>query len=83
MTLNGERLNPNIPPYHSFSVCACPTVSADETDAQFVAYVPLPETKDIEKRILNKKKADLLSKYSSDSLLEQQASAKEFLNKRS
>lgn len=61
----------------------CLVAGADEADNQFVAYVPLPETKDIEKRILNKKKADLLSKYASDSLQEQQASAKELLNKRS
>jgi len=54
----------------------------EEGDNQFVAYVPLPEPKDIEKRILDKKKADLLSKYSSDTLQEQQASAKELLNKR-
>jgi pre-mRNA-splicing factor ISY1 len=58
------------------------TAGPEEGDNQFVAYVPLPEPKDIEKRILDKKKADLLSKYSSDTLQEQQASAKELLNKR-
>lgn len=54
----------------------------EEAGEDFVAYVPLPDTRDIEKRILDKKKADLLAKYSSSSLQEQQASAKEFLNKR-
>lgn len=49
---------------------------------QFIAYVPLPDTADIEARVLNKKKADLLAKYTSDTLAEQQKTAKELLNKR-
>lgn len=49
---------------------------------QFIAYVPLPDTADIEARVLNKKKADLLAKYTSDALAEQQQTAKELLNKR-
>uniref|UniRef100_A0A061S332 Pre-mRNA-splicing factor ISY1 n=1 Tax=Tetraselmis sp. GSL018 TaxID=582737 RepID=A0A061S332_9CHLO len=56
--------------------------AADERGGQFVAYVPLPDTKAIEQRILDKKKADLLSKYTSETLLEEQAEAKELLNKR-
>ena len=42
-------------------------VGADEraSEAAFVAYVPLPEEKEIEKRVLERKKADLLAKYTS------------------
>eukprot|EP00951_Prasinocladus_malaysianus_P031209 scaffold297804_cov32-Prasinocladus_malaysianus.AAC.1 len=60
-----------------------PAASAAEEDNSFVAYVPLPDQKDIEKRIVDKKKADLLSKYSSAALQQTQASAKELLNKQS
>mmetsp|Transcript_25353 Transcript_25353/g.70929 ORF Transcript_25353/g.70929 Transcript_25353/m.70929 type:complete len:276 (-) Transcript_25353:123-950(-) len=55
---------------------------AEPAGEEFVAYVPLPDNKDIEKAIVDKKKADLLSKYSSTALQEQQASAKELLNKK-
>lgn len=51
-------------------------------EAQFVAYVPLPDTKEIEQRVLNKKKAELLAKYTSEALLEQQSDAKAMLNKK-
>lgn len=53
-----------------------------EPEAQFVAYVPLPDSKEIEQRVLNKKKADLLAKYASEALLAQQQEAKALLNKR-
>ncbi len=49
---------------------------------QFIAYVPLPDTADIEAKVLNKKKADLLAKYTSDALAEKQQEAKDLLNKR-
>ena len=49
---------------------------------QFVAYVPLPDQKEIEQRVLDKKKATLLSKYTSEALLAEQNEAKGLLNKR-
>ena len=36
----------------------------------FVAFVPLPDEKEIEKKVLDKKKADLLAKYASKELQE-------------
>ncbi len=49
---------------------------------QFVAYVPLPEAEQIEQRVLEAKKAQLLSKYASEALQKEQQSAKELLNRR-
>ena len=49
---------------------------------QFVAYVPLPDLKEIESRILDKKKAELLAKYSSSALVREQQEAKALLNVR-
>ncbi len=57
-------------------------LTGDEDAPEFVAYVPLPEQKDIELRILEKKKRDLLAKYTSDSLQQEQEQAKAMLNKR-
>ncbi len=56
--------------------------TGDEDAPEFVAYVPLPDQKDIELRILEKKKRDLLAKYTSDSLQQEQEAAKAMLNKR-
>ena len=42
-----------------------PGAAAEAAEAAFVAYVPLPEEKEIEKRVLERKKADLLAKYTS------------------
>ena len=53
-----------------------------QSKPQFVAYVPLPDQKEIESRILDKKKAELLAKYSSNSLVREQQEAKAFLNVR-
>lgn len=50
--------------------------------ARFVAYVPLPDQKAIEQLVLEKKKADLLAKYTSDSLAKEQEEAKSLLNVR-
>jgi pre-mRNA-splicing factor ISY1 len=47
----------------------------------FKAYVPLPDNKDIEALVLAKKKKDLLAKYTSPALQEQEAEAKAMLNK--
>ena len=54
----------------------------DDQDGQhdFVAHVPLPDQKDIEGLVLEKKKRDLLAKYSSAELVAQEAEAKAMLN---
>lgn len=48
---------------------------------QFVAYVPLPDQKEIEMRVLDKKKAELMAKYTSESLLREQQQARALLNR--
>lgn len=53
-----------------------------EGEQQFVAYVPLPDQKAIEQLVLENKKQELLSKYTSETLAKQQAEAKALLNKR-
>ncbi|GLC51525.1 hypothetical protein PLESTB_000511900 [Pleodorina starrii] len=50
--------------------------------SRFVAYVPLPDQQAIEAKILEMKRNDLLSKYTSEALLQQQAQAKALLNKK-
>lgn len=47
---------------------------------EFVAHVPLPDEKEIERMVVEKKKQELLSKYASDNLLEEQQEAKALLN---
>ena len=42
---------------------------ANPTDEGFVAFVPLPDDKDIEARVVAKKKNELLAKYQSESLM--------------
>lgn len=49
---------------------------------QFVAYVPLPAQEEIEARILESKKAQLINKYASESLLSEQQAAASLLNRR-
>ncbi|OVA08203.1 Isy1-like splicing [Macleaya cordata] len=49
-------------------------------EQEFVVHVPLPDEKEIEKMIVEKKKAELLSKYTSENLLEEQTEAKAMLN---
>lgn len=51
-----------------------------EKEREFVVHVPLPDEKEIEKMVLEKKKMELLSKYSSEVLLEEQSEAKQMLN---
>ncbi|CAN1228325.1 Pre-mRNA-splicing factor ISY1 homolog [Linum grandiflorum] len=51
-----------------------------EKQREFVVHVPLPDEKEIEKMVLEKKKKELLSKYASDSLVEEQTEAKSMLN---
>lgn len=52
-----------------------------EQEQQFVAYVPLPDQKAIEQLVLQRKKQELLSKYTSEALAKQQEEAKNLLNK--
>lgn len=61
---------------------AAPAGVGEEGGSQFVAYVPLPDIKDIEARVLDRKKADLMAKYTSESLQKEQDDAKSLLNKR-
>ncbi|XP_065861586.1 uncharacterized protein [Euphorbia lathyris] len=51
-----------------------------EKEREFVVHVPLPDEKEIERMVLEKKKMELLSKYASDSLQEEQSEAKSMLN---
>ncbi|KGN45211.1 pre-mRNA-splicing factor ISY1 homolog [Cucumis sativus] len=51
-----------------------------DKEREFVVHVPLPDEKEIEKMVLEKKKMELLSKYASDMLLEEQSEAKSMLN---
>ena len=47
---------------------------------EFVAHVPLPDEKEIERMVVEKKKLELLSKYTSEILVEEQQEAKNLLN---
>ncbi|CAA7396878.1 unnamed protein product [Spirodela intermedia] len=49
-------------------------------EQEFVVHVPLPDEKEIERMVLEKKKMELLSKYMSENLLEEQIEAKTMLN---
>ncbi|GMN40704.1 hypothetical protein TIFTF001_009930 [Ficus carica] len=51
-----------------------------EKEREFVVHVPLPDEKEIERMVLEKKKTELLSKYTSELLLEEQTEAKQMLN---
>lgn len=47
---------------------------------EFVAHVPLPDEKEIERMVVEKKKQELLSKYASEDLVGEEIEAKEMLN---
>ncbi|XP_050373625.1 uncharacterized protein LOC126791246 [Argentina anserina] len=49
-------------------------------EMEFVAHVPLPDDREIEKMVLEKKKKDLLSRYVSEELMQDQTEAKQMLN---
>ncbi|OWM89249.1 pre-mRNA-splicing factor ISY1 homolog [Punica granatum] len=51
-----------------------------ERESEFVAHVPLPDEKEIERMVVEKKKMELLNKYASEMLLEEQSEVKEMLN---
>mmetsp|Transcript_18029 Transcript_18029/g.30320 ORF Transcript_18029/g.30320 Transcript_18029/m.30320 type:complete len:275 (-) Transcript_18029:125-949(-) len=62
------------------------TVKGDglEEDApKFIAHVPLPDMKDIEQAVLQKKKRDLMARYASATLQAEEEEAKALLNKKS
>lgn len=50
---------------------------------EFVVHVPLPDEKEIERMVVEKKKMELLSKYASEDLLEEQSEAKAMLDRKS
>lgn len=52
----------------------------DDEELEYVAYVPLPEEREIELRVAAKKKSELMAKYATDDLLKQQEEAKQLLN---
>ncbi|CAL8463792.1 g3326 [Coccomyxa elongata] len=54
--------------------------NATADEPQFVAYVPLPDQKEIEARVVQKKKAELLAKYSTPALQAAQQEAKALLS---
>ncbi|KAI3993206.1 hypothetical protein MKX01_009949 [Papaver californicum] len=47
---------------------------------EFVVHVPLPDEKEIERMVVEKKKKELMDKYMSGNLLEEQTEAKSMLN---
>ncbi|WCJ39678.1 hypothetical protein M5689_020649 [Euphorbia peplus] len=51
-----------------------------DKEREFVVHVPLPEDKEIERMVLEKKKMELLGRYASESLQEEQIEAKSMLN---
>lgn len=51
-----------------------------EKEREFVVHVPLPDDEEIKQMVLQKKKMELLSKYASDDLVEEQSEAKAMLN---
>mmetsp|Transcript_7975 Transcript_7975/g.29501 ORF Transcript_7975/g.29501 Transcript_7975/m.29501 type:complete len:282 (-) Transcript_7975:38-883(-) len=56
--------------------------SAEMPASDFVAHVPLPDQKEIERMVITKKKQDLLSKYVSPEIAKSEAEAKAMLNKK-
>ena len=61
---------------------AAPSTEDLEQAEQFIAYVALPDDKEIESRVIQAKKASLLAKYTSETILREQEEAKLLLNKR-
>jgi pre-mRNA-splicing factor ISY1 len=58
-----------------------PGTTAEEPGRrEFVAHVPLPDEKEIERMVLERKKQELLSKYASEALIKEETEAKALLN---
>lgn len=51
-----------------------------EKEKEFVAHVPLPDEEEIRKKVLEKKKQEMLDKYISSELLEELTEAETLLN---
>ncbi|XP_044474318.1 pre-mRNA-splicing factor ISY1 homolog [Mangifera indica] len=51
-----------------------------EKEREFVVHVPLPDEKEIEKMVVERKKMELLNKYATKDLVEEQNEAKTLLN---
>ncbi|MCD9645538.1 hypothetical protein HAX54_034535 [Datura stramonium] len=51
-----------------------------DREKEFVVHVPLPDEKEIERMVVEQKKMELLSKYASEDLMEEQMEAKAMLN---
>lgn len=51
-----------------------------EKEREFVVHVPLPDEKEIEKMVVERKKMELLKKYATEDLVEEQNEAKALLN---
>ena len=54
----------------------------DNDGPGYVAYVPLPDSKEIEQAVLAKKKKDLMAKYASVSLQKEEAESKDLLSRK-
>ncbi|KAK3032203.1 hypothetical protein RJ639_035915 [Escallonia herrerae] len=52
----------------------------EEKEREFVVHVPLPDEREIERMVVEKKKMELLSRYTSENLVEEQSEAKAMLN---
>lgn len=51
-----------------------------EKENEFIAHVPLPDEEEIKKKVLEKKKQEMLNKYTSNILQEELTEAKTLLN---
>ena len=63
------------------AAAAAAAAAEAENGPRFVAYVPLPDQKQIEAKILESKKAALMSKYASEGLQKEQEEARAMLNR--
>lgn len=57
------------------------TTDVTSKDHVFIAHVPVPSQKDIERALLERKKQELLAKYVSEDLLKEEQEAKDLLGK--
>ncbi|CAF0822636.1 unnamed protein product [Adineta steineri] len=58
-----------------------PEIDVASKDHVFIAHVPVPSQKDIERALLDRKKQELLAKYVSDDLLKEEQESKDLLGK--
>ncbi|CAF4351758.1 unnamed protein product [Rotaria socialis] len=58
-----------------------PSVDVASKDHVFIAHVPVPSQKEIERALLERKKQELLAKYVSDDLLKEEQESKDLLGK--